>query len=1278
MRDSVTLDMDWLNLYARQARAAANACLDAQIEILKRIGSQVPWSSLPLKTQEILSVNIQGSPDKIKEVTDAVNVLKATNIPSSTPAVTRQAQNAYLTPLSVQPQVAPRSLPSFLNVSNATRQSPLVDRERGLRRSEYAMNSRISLNDDDDDDFEDDSRDAQVARRLQNQEFNQAPAGTLPVRRSTRSTRAVNPVYSAPHDTPSKRKADPAPASEGHSPSNAKKARPSASESDDEYLDEIDNGEPTDSAEDDDAAPVVITKGIVDNGLIRIGPQPMGPQPCIGAAPKEVATYRYHHSLEKNHRVTDSKLPGANSSRNERARVEILSNLGLGMIEFREGWVRSLCDYTGLPILWSSGPRSPSLESLYPVTIFEGALAYHAPPNVCVIMSFLNWAKRRHPIITLPLASVWLNASEDPFDSRKSKWLWAYNALTNTALMHRVFDLGDSHKEQIQKWGRMDASQRRNILEALRTGDMDQFLQLKLQDHDAKLLPHAVWRAMWLPLQNQNLYTELRRIAQSYDITGPEFDYYCTVASPNGEKVFYPFHILSMPQAEQIHWDWHIMHQVVSEMLIRMRSCCNKHAQKAGHAEKHAQTVKVIYWIGAFLCDKIRTLKANMRHATQEEIAFSILDRWGLPIVPWTPHMFRVSLCKKDDHGIAMLFGFADVSDEEFDPVQHIDLSRATVTLDSQLTNMAMRNFSTSDWAGLRETLKCLPLHHPFWRINQSMGNHIWFGRQYQLAFPVPPVPEFETHLLSITAWVDGQPREPFVCSYCLKQFNSAGQLVDHSRKCSVADEKERSYQESTDPEQDAIEEAYFALRCDFEGCLESFAKVSDLIQHKRMHRFPFVCDFEGCTRYFGTQSLYDTHMKSHLPLKCDYMGCVRRFALESELAQHKETHGTSEELELHCPFEDCDKKFARKRALSEHLTRCHSTLEFKCDWNGCYQTFKSRGKLLRHKKRHQDKPHNCVIKGCSSRFRTAEELEVHQRTPHLACKHCGETFGSMYSVKGTSGYMTLETESHKGPVIDYLARCPGDCETVDKNDLEFFKIGQEGLIDMSMHSGKWAADVLVATGFSWTLQIPEALAPGNYVLRHEIIALHGSGQPNGAQNYPQCFNLKVTGDGDLAPDGVKGTQLYKANDPGILFNLYTTPLSYKIPGPTLVPGLPSTVSQRVVAATATSSATVPGQTQASTSSKSSSSTSKGSSTSTSTAVGGDTTLKTSTTSRSSSSSTTKDTPQPTEDDDIICGPATGGLPKYSQCGGKDYTGPTVCQWGSSCKVLNPYYSQCL
>ncbi|KAJ3040995.1 hypothetical protein HDV00_010067 [Rhizophlyctis rosea] len=33
---------------------------------------------------------------------------------------------------------------------------------------------------------------------------------------------------------------------------------------------------------------------------------------------------------------------------------------------------------------------------------------------------------------------------------------------------------------------------------------------------------------------------------------------------------------------------------------------------------------------------------------------------------------------------------------------------------------------------------------------------------------------------------------------------------------------------------------------------------------------------------------------------------------------------------------------------------------------------------------------------------------------------------------------------------------------------------------------------------------------------------------------------------------------------------------------------------------------------------------------------------------------------------------------KYGQCGGQGFTGPTCCQGGSTCKVSNQYYSQCL
>lgn len=145
--------------------------------------------------------------------------------------------------------------------------------------------------------------------------------------------------------------------------------------------------------------------------------------------------------------------------------------------------------------------------------------------------------------------------------------------------------------------------------------------------------------------------------------------------------------------------------------------------------------------------------------------------------------------------------------------------------------------------------------------------------------------------------------------------------------------------------------------------------------------------------------------------------------------------------------------------------------------------------------------------------------------------------------------------ESHHGPVITYLANCNGDCSTVDKTALKFFKIHEAGLIDGSSAPGSWASDDLIANNNSYTVTIPSAIASGNYVLRHEIIALHSAGETNGAQNYPQCLNLKVTGGGSDSPSGTLGTELYKATDPGIKISIYTSLDSYEIPGPALYTG---------------------------------------------------------------------------------------------------------------------------
>lgn len=39
----------------------------------------------------------------------------------------------------------------------------------------------------------------------------------------------------------------------------------------------------------------------------------------------------------------------------------------------------------------------------------------------------------------------------------------------------------------------------------------------------------------------------------------------------------------------------------------------------------------------------------------------------------------------------------------------------------------------------------------------------------------------------------------------------------------------------------------------------------------------------------------------------------------------------------------------------------------------------------------------------------------------------------------------------------------------------------------------------------------------------------------DGAQNYPQCFNIAITGSGTDKPAGTLGVNLYKANDPYVL-----------------------------------------------------------------------------------------------------------------------------------------------
>ncbi|ORX98113.1 glycosyl hydrolase family 61-domain-containing protein [Clohesyomyces aquaticus] len=219
--------------------------------------------------------------------------------------------------------------------------------------------------------------------------------------------------------------------------------------------------------------------------------------------------------------------------------------------------------------------------------------------------------------------------------------------------------------------------------------------------------------------------------------------------------------------------------------------------------------------------------------------------------------------------------------------------------------------------------------------------------------------------------------------------------------------------------------------------------------------------------------------------------------------------------------------------------------------------------------------------------------------------------------------------------VMVYMAKCPSSgCNSWDGAGKVWFKINQQGLVSGTENSGKWAGDTILDT-LNWTVTVPKTLVPGEYLIRHELLAVH---QANNPQFYPECAQLTVTGSGTASPPAsylVSFPGAYSASDPGINFNIDSeqskATTSYPIPGPAVWDGGSSGPAPSEPA-TPTSAAPV-------------------------TAV--PTTLKTSAAPAASSAA--------------ACTAA-----KFAQCGGIGYKGCTTCAAGTTCNKSGDYYSQCL
>ncbi|KAJ2913621.1 hypothetical protein MD484_g6795, partial [Candolleomyces efflorescens] len=147
---------------------------------------------------------------------------------------------------------------------------------------------------------------------------------------------------------------------------------------------------------------------------------------------------------------------------------------------------------------------------------------------------------------------------------------------------------------------------------------------------------------------------------------------------------------------------------------------------------------------------------------------------------------------------------------------------------------------------------------------------------------------------------------------------------------------------------------------------------------------------------------------------------------------------------------------------------------------------------------------------------------------------------GTIASGDTVSFNWTQWPNGHTGPVLTYMARVPDDEDARDwlpGKERVWFKIDHAGRLE------------------PWTVKIPPKLKAGQYLIRHEILALHVATKYPGVQAYPSCVQVKVTGNGTALPedkDLVSFPGAYTADTPGIVYNLYLIGElpPYPIPGP--------------------------------------------------------------------------------------------------------------------------------
>ncbi|KAK6087336.1 glycoside hydrolase family 61 protein [Seiridium cupressi] len=120
------------------------------------------------------------------------------------------------------------------------------------------------------------------------------------------------------------------------------------------------------------------------------------------------------------------------------------------------------------------------------------------------------------------------------------------------------------------------------------------------------------------------------------------------------------------------------------------------------------------------------------------------------------------------------------------------------------------------------------------------------------------------------------------------------------------------------------------------------------------------------------------------------------------------------------------------------------------------------------------------------------------------------------------------------------FSSCDGSCEAFSGSTGDVWvKIHQAGY-DATLDP-PWASKRLPTQNSTWSVTLPSSIAPGEYLLRHEILGLQRT-NTNGslAQFYPSCNQITITGSGTTQlPTGIALPGAYQPDDTTSIFLEY-------------------------------------------------------------------------------------------------------------------------------------------